>query len=815
MRNVPINEAEAILEPYWDSGESYPEHKKYSVLSTYSIAISPAARARVQPAWCAVEVAVEHNRDMATPAVVLEKSCSAELEGYDVIRLFAAIPSGMRVVLSCVIDGGISVVLDEQGRGENREYDGEAMGKSLTFLRMEVYSCSPEPQTMSLLWLGLANREKERQMGKRASPYTEEWPGCFAEQWEIKPYLGLYFHERELEELRRKIRCKPFDRIMEGLREQARRDLAIEPEKQIGEYLPRNSRRWERDRDMKKHKLDEAMERLAFVGLVDGKEEMLRLACRMALSAAHHRHWCESFMGAFPGATWHHRSFAEEAISKACALVLDWAGSLLTWHGRHIIQDAIIMKGLPRIEADFMTVEYIRHMNQGIVFSGGRILALLALKAEYPRYSLWLAEAEKDLHEMVNAYIQEDGGTLEGPGYWNYTMANVLPAFFALARDKGESLSAYLPEAVRRSGDYALAMLSTERDGLRTVAVGDGHARPYDSIVAASFASLSDRPEWKGLYSRIAAGRLPPSKELLIMAPEPAAANDDGHILEEGLIHLPATGQTSLVHHTPDAGRIKLHLASGPSFYTHYHEDKGSLVLEAAGEALLAERGMCDYSHPYGRILGKADMHNLLMPESEEGMYVQPGSALGGKAVHAGLEDGVFLYTTRLAAAWQEGLYKRNYRRIFSPSPYLYLVHDEVEYGGGPLASSFRLNTRCSMEETAAGFLLKGSVASVSVTCMNWRPERVWFGEYGYDEHIQPVSQLRLYTGKAAGHSLITVLEVVPGGAASMCRLENGALRYGEISLAAQWREEELRISCNGWRFSARDDEWRKEREEC
>ena len=37
MRNVPINYAETILEPYWDSGESYPDNEKYSVLQNYQV----------------------------------------------------------------------------------------------------------------------------------------------------------------------------------------------------------------------------------------------------------------------------------------------------------------------------------------------------------------------------------------------------------------------------------------------------------------------------------------------------------------------------------------------------------------------------------------------------------------------------------------------------------------------------------------------------------------------------------------------------------------------------------------------------------
>ena len=37
MNNIKINNAETIFEPFWDSGESYPEHYKYSRLTPYEI----------------------------------------------------------------------------------------------------------------------------------------------------------------------------------------------------------------------------------------------------------------------------------------------------------------------------------------------------------------------------------------------------------------------------------------------------------------------------------------------------------------------------------------------------------------------------------------------------------------------------------------------------------------------------------------------------------------------------------------------------------------------------------------------------------
>lgn len=80
--------------------------------------------------------------------------------------------------------------------------------------------------------------------------------------------------------------------------------------------------------------------------------------------------------------------------------VLDWAGELLTWHGRNMIYDAIIIKGMPRLEADVNTIDYIWHMNQGIVFVSPLISALAVISKRYLRYMHSIDRYKKILFEM-------------------------------------------------------------------------------------------------------------------------------------------------------------------------------------------------------------------------------------------------------------------------------------------------------------------------------------------------------------------------------------------------------------------------------
>ena len=59
MVNYRINEAETIFEPYFDGGESYPNHEKYSLLSEYTVTYTPDVVATVKQTWYAVEATLE------------------------------------------------------------------------------------------------------------------------------------------------------------------------------------------------------------------------------------------------------------------------------------------------------------------------------------------------------------------------------------------------------------------------------------------------------------------------------------------------------------------------------------------------------------------------------------------------------------------------------------------------------------------------------------------------------------------------------------------------------------------------------------
>lgn len=81
-----INEAEVIIEPFWDGGSSENPTDKQSLLDKYDVVICNGAIAKVSQTWCSVCVAIDRAEPGRT-AVVMERKCDLPLEGCDICSL--------------------------------------------------------------------------------------------------------------------------------------------------------------------------------------------------------------------------------------------------------------------------------------------------------------------------------------------------------------------------------------------------------------------------------------------------------------------------------------------------------------------------------------------------------------------------------------------------------------------------------------------------------------------------------------------------------------------------------------------------------
>jgi hypothetical protein len=342
-------------------------------------------------------------------------------------------------------------------------------------------------------------------------------------------------------------------------------------------------------------------------------------------------------------------------------------------------------------------------------------------------------------------------------------------------------------------------MLSATGQGETYLPVNDAHAdEMYSPGLVAAYCQITDQPEWRSLYAAMMqaqAAQPTPNLYHFILGPDDMPVAQP--LIKPKFAVFPDVGQASSIRHTPNVGFVHVHLCSGPAFWGHFHEDKGSFILEANGEALAIDRGVTNYDHPETNLMGFASRHNLLYPERADGAEVhQPSDVAGALLTSASERDGVVLLASDNVAAWPAGVFDTNIRRVFSPFPTLFIIDDEAVMGE-PCAVSFRVNTTCSVRVVEGGFQVDGQRASLRIMPLNWTPANHSADALGIESHLRPVNQLRLLSPEATTHRLLTALEVIPESA-SAAALRQVALADGAISLRRDALEVRL-VSGPSW----------------
>ena len=749
MRNVKINEAETIFEVFWEGHRAGTQG--YGVMDEYDQ--QPNGVATFSYSYWSAQTAMKPGLPKDHTPAVMERDCHLNISGYDRMKMFAGIDKSMHFKMICCIDGVDIAVYDLDGRGERCEYVAEISGTCITRIRMEFRDTSGKGAISQIVWLGLSNSEKEHAMLTAESPYTPDWPGCFADEPETKPHLGLFFDENELEQLREKVKRPEFANWMDGIRRAAQKAMQLVPENEVGKLVIRHDRRFLRDRDMERPVIYGEMSRLAFVGLVDGNEDMLKMACRIAMAVCHSEHFFESIMGVYPGVTWHHLCFTEASICENLVMTLDWAGGYLSKRGKNIIYQAILTKGLPIIDRVIKIDDDVWVCNQGLVFEESLITVMAALQKRWPRYANRLEEAEKDFFEMWENYVFQDGGSGEGAAYWDYTMLSTISTLYMLARVHNKDIKDYVPELVKKSGDYATAMLSDV--GNSAIPINDSHpGKQFSFRIVHFLADIGAGENWKIMSNRMlekgSGGVLD-----LIRAKQ---FDVDGTTVHKEYIHLPVTGVTKVRRETEDLGTVIFHAISGAAIWGHAHEDKGSIILSADKTRLLIDRGTCSYDNVYHPLIKNANVHNVLAAVLDGTIMKQGGSGeqFSGEILKAEYDNGCFDYSTDVTAPWN-GAFGKNIRSITSPNAYEYVIEDDAELVAGD-SVCFILNTYGTITQKGDVFIIADSGKQVTVTTENWKPTRVEMGVHGEDGHGDPVNRLCLFCSGSRAYKLITKL---------------------------------------------------------
>ena len=385
----------------------------------------------------------------------------------------------------------------------------------------------------------------------------------------------------------------------------------------------------------------------------------------------------------------------------------------------------------------------------------------MTLAHRYPRYEARLQEAARDEREMIDYYIMDDGGTIEGPAYWNYTFSHALITVALLARHEKKTLAEYAWDKLKQTGDFALAILSDAKDGTYTLPLNDAHCSRYNLSVCSVYKEISENDRWKILHKCAMEDAEKTGVDLATMLLSGDVENVEGEIHSDGFSSLNTIGHTSLRRTTEDVGRVHFYITGGPGFFAHCHGDKGQIILEVDGNPLLIDRGVCTYSNPAVNVMQKAQMHNLFIPEPPEGMkaFEQDIYAPGAKVVRDAYENGVFDYCTDVLEAWEQGIFKSVTRSVKSEDPHVYYIYDDAEFME-ELSSSFNLHTYGEIAQQENCWIITDGEYQLVVMPQNYTPEKAIFGENSIDCELRTVNSLKLYLSKEKEQHIITKLEV-------------------------------------------------------
>jgi hypothetical protein len=254
----------------------------------------------------------------------------------------------------------------------------------------------------------------------------------------------------------------------------------------------------------------------------------------------------------------------------------------------------------------------------------------------------------------------------------------------------------WTPDVLKRTSDYAAAVASTTADDVIPIC-DSGASFRRDSLIV--LMELVPQSHWTTIYSKqlVREGKAP------VEAPALPA-----------FVALPHTGYLASTRRLGD-DPVKIFVMGNKSGAGHTHEDKGSFVLEYAGQAFAKDLGMCDYEDPIHAVYKHAQRHNMLVPVGTSERAC-PKNPLMADVKPVGQGDERQFHASIDATAGWEGYYRKWVRHWDSPSPGQIVIRDEYELAKGT-AVEFYWQTKLPVEQRDRMIVIRGQrgIATLSV----------------------------------------------------------------------------------------------------
>ncbi|MCC6446041.1 MAG: heparinase II/III family protein [Armatimonadetes bacterium] len=677
MQPTPINIAEAIIEPFWDP--------QISGLSRWQVEGGGACGLKVEQNWC--WAAFEWTRKpLCGPALRMSRAFDLDVAGYSHLMVSVMAPQDSIFRMSAETDRGHRTFTSPPAPALKKEYLLDLQGaEKLGKVTLEIEAREEGIASGWFNWVGLQNASLLERHRSQWNRFDAEWEAYLKpESFEpvFAPAWGLLINREEIEALRagqQDIRKLPF--VQAGIAASS-----SVPESLIGDFVNfGGDTRYCRERDYGRILIGQGVN-AAIAGLLLKDKSLLRLGARYAMSLAFCGRWDDGMICYFPGGAFEHRCFVQSLCVHEIALLLDLAGEMFTEAGHDYLLRRIAEEGLGSINFNTWKHDCIFHCNQLAWFSPGRMIGCAVLEKWMPRVRPYLDLTYQDLIENLDNTILPDGGYMEGPSYFRCVGRDGGLSLYYYARARGSDFASIVPDSMKRTAGFAAALISTDRTA-DVIPICD--ASPMiEQENAAVMAALLPESQWTTLFHRALRRTegLPATVltwQLMRSVPEKALAT-------QAFVSLPEMG---IMASTRDlAGeKVKLFIMGNKARAGHTHEDKGSFVLEFAGDTFAMDPGTCDYSSPIADLVKNCERHNMLVPA---GMPERPHPLcplpVGVKPEGRG-DTVAFCARIDAAPGW-ESYYRRWVRSWDSPSPDRLTIRDEYALSRGD-AVEFYWNT--------------------------------------------------------------------------------------------------------------------------
>ncbi len=367
-------------------------------------------------------------------------------------------------------------------------------------------------------------------------------------------------------------------------------------------------------------------------------------------------------------------------------------------------------------------------LNWNGVCNGSVGLAFLRLEKDPQR----LSEALEMVLEGFEAYIatgfEPDGGSIEGPSYWNYGLMYYVTVAELLRERTGGQLDLLAAPRLVEIARYPLAMALAHG-----TYINFGDATEQNALQPGIVSKLADRTSVPDLRALLVSpkkleGRGVASAKLPIVLrdfvwwdgniPEfPASAFEDAYLPDCAIVKFSGL--------LPGGQRVLCVAKAGHNDGHHSHTDLGHFIINIAGESLLCDPGRGLYSGPYFRHQRYENFFANSLSHSVpriDGRLQMPGPEFGGAGQYHGkiLEHGETEGRKRVLIDFQPaydvpGLEAARRSLDFDSTTGETTLVDDFAFSGAPLPIEEALLTWAAVKTSGRKAEISGAQASLKL----------------------------------------------------------------------------------------------------